>query len=298
MKLLGDSQQDHIVRITDAAVPKNGNSFYVEMDLVEGPDLQKLLQTPNDLILSLKETLRLAEQICIAIEYCHRMKVLHGDIKTSNIKRKRDTGKYMLVDFGMGAMTDQQLRSSLHNPASLPYFAPEEEKGKILFQTDIYRFGLVLFRVLAGRFPLKKTHDVRSQNTLEAGEKKRNDLLSGRLDHIPAIWSAEEKKRESLVPAWLINLVIKCLETDPEKRFADGGQLLTYFNNKGVLPDMNQEPVAIDTDKLLLQNQQLLLQKKNLKQLFRNVNWTIRLCTASGKKSTKWLCIKKGNWKI
>jgi serine/threonine-protein kinase len=84
---------------------------------------------------------------------------------------------------------------------------------------------VILYELLAGTVPfpqLNKGETSRNAVMLSHMEKPVPDLLSLRRTHLPESWSEEVKTKEMNVPVWLINVIKKCLEKAPEKRYANG----------------------------------------------------------------------------
>lgn len=263
LKRLGESPHENVVTILDTGISKAGSSFYIEMEFISGPDLENLLQIPDRSIFTIKETLSVVEQLSNALDHCHRMKVIHGSIKTSNIKRNSTTGNYVVVNFGSAIMPEQQRPTSLPDSGSLEIIPPEQQAGKLLYQSDIYGFGLILFRLLAGSFPSIAQNNLPAKSVTLNPARKLPDLLSLRKDNILSSWPNNEKEQEKLVPEWLVNLIYKCLETNPEKRFSNGMQIREYINLKTMLV-VSKLKSTEEADNLLLVNQKLLREKEEL----------------------------------
>ncbi len=226
----------NVVKILSSGLSETGNFPYIEMDFIEGPDLEELLQPPHDPIFTIKEVSKVAEQLSNALAHCHSAAVKHGDIKSNNVKFNQQTGNYVLLDFGLAVMSDEQRRTSLRQAGAIEFMAPEQNEGQMLFETDVYSFGVILFELLAGRvpFPLQdKGETARNVVRLLHQETPPPDVLPLRAEAIPATWTAEKKEREMRVPDWLLKTMYTCLAKNPEHRFRSGKELhdhIVYYS--------------------------------------------------------------------
>jgi serine/threonine protein kinase len=172
--------------------------------------------------------IKVAEHLSNALAHCHKVGVKHGDIKSNNVKLNLHTGNYMLLDFGLAIMSDEQRRTSLRHAGAVEFMAPEQNSGAMLFETDVYSFGVVLFELLAGTVPFPLQSNVESSRNavmVSHMEVPVPDVLALRRDRIPALWPEDRRAREMLVPAWLLKIVQKCLEKKPENRYRNGIEL-------------------------------------------------------------------------
>ena len=207
LKGLGKSTHQNVVTILDTGISKAGNAFYIEMEFISGPDLENILQIPDRSIFTIKETLNVVEQLSNALAHWQQMNVIHGSIKTSNIIRNSNTGNYVVVNFGSAIMPDQQWRTASPDSGTLELIPPEQQAGKLLYQSDVYGFGLIIFRLLAGNFPAITHNNLPAKSAAQTADEKIPDLLSLRKNNIPSSWTNIEKEQEMLVPGWLVNLV-------------------------------------------------------------------------------------------
>lgn len=228
LKKVNEIPNPNVVKILSSGITGSGNLPFIEMEYIEGPDLEELVQAPNEPVFSIREVLKVAEQLSNALAHCHKQGVKHGDIKSNNVKFNAHTGNYMLLDFGLAIMSDEQRRSSLRQAGAIEFMAPEQSNGQMLFETDVYSFGVVLFELLAGRvpFPLNdKGETARNQVMVAHMEKTPPDLMVLRREALPATWDGAKQQDEMQMPQWLIGLVYKCLEKNPSARFANGMEL-------------------------------------------------------------------------
>jgi serine/threonine protein kinase len=225
LKKVNEVPNPNVVKILNSGLTESGSFPFIEMEYIEGPDLEELLKAPHNPIFTIKETIKLAEQLANALAHCHAVGVKHGDIKSNNVKFNVATGNYILLDFGLAIMSDEQRRSSVRHAGAVEFMAPEQHDGEMFFQTDVYSFGVVLYELLAGSVPfplINKGENSRNSVMLSHMEKALPDLLTLRRNHLPESWTPEIQEKEMNVPAWLLQVINKCLEKVPEKRYSNG----------------------------------------------------------------------------
>ena len=279
LKKVNEDPSPNVVKILNSGLTESGSFPFIEMEYIEGPDLEDLLKPPHEAVFTVREAIKLAEQLSDALAHCHKVGVKHGDIKSNNIKFNQYTGNYVLLDFGLAVMSDEQRRSSLRHAGAVEFMAPEQHDGEMLFQSDIYSFGIILYELLAGTVPfplINKSETSRNMVMLSHIEKPMPDLLELRKAHLPAAWSEEKKAQEMLIPAWLLQVVDKCLQKKPDQRYADGMELHNVISNHHQLFFSNEEAAGIISE---LRNENARLSKQ-LKQT--NNGGKIKIITIVG----------------
>lgn len=225
LKKVNEVPNPNVVKILNSGLTESGSFPFIEMEYIEGPDLEDLLKPPHSPVFTVRETIKLADQLANALAHCHKVGVKHGDIKSNNVKFNTATGNYILFDFGLAVMSDEQRRSSIRHAGAVEFMAPEQHDGEMFFQTDVYSYGVILYELLAGTVPFpqaNKGETSRNAVMLSHMEKPVPDLMALRRTHLPEDWPDLKKKTEMNVPLWLINVIKKCLEKAPEKRYANG----------------------------------------------------------------------------
>src|ERR1700748_1419994 len=214
LKKVNEIPNPNVVKILNSGITESGSLPFIEMEFIEGPDLGELLKPPHEAIFTIKEVIKLGDQLACALSHCHKVGVKHGDIKSNNVKYNIHTGNYVLLDFGLSVMSDEQRRSSIRHAGAIEFMAPEQNEGEMLFQTDVYSCGIVLFELLAGQvpFPLKDSGETARNAVMIAHlENEVPGLQDLRREKMPANWSGEKREREMLVPGWLVQTIYKCL---------------------------------------------------------------------------------------
>jgi serine/threonine protein kinase len=238
----------NVVKILSWGITESGSLPFIEMEYIDGPDLGELLAPPHEKIFTIKETIKLADQLAGALAHCHSFGIKHGDLKSNNVKFNAHTGNYVLLDFGLSIMSDEERRSSMRHAGAIEFMAPEQNQGQMLFQTDIYSYGVILFELLAGQvpFPLHDNGET-ARNTVMIAHMEMHvpDLLAIRSKNLPATWTDEQKRREMQIPSWLINLIYKCLEKQPESRSSNGMDLQDAIIQNSISADATPNNVIV-----------------------------------------------------
>ncbi|MES2375919.1 MAG: serine/threonine-protein kinase [Bacteroidota bacterium] len=265
LKKVNEVANPNVVKILSSGITESGSLPFIEMEFIEGPDLGELLSEPHEKIFTIKETIKLADQLAGALAHCHNVGVKHGDIKSDNVKFNVHTGNYVLLDFGLSIMSDEERRSSMRHAGAIEFMAPEQNEGQMLFQTDIYSYGVVLYELLAGTvpFPLHDNGET-ARNTVMIShmEAPVPDLLASRKQNLPANWTTAQKEHEMQVPIWLLNIVYKCLEKLPDNRYGNGMDLQEAIVQNSVSNgNTDNNSVVLKTENEILQTQVLQLQE-------------------------------------
>ena len=214
-RLLASLNHPHVAVVH--GLEESGGVRFLVLELVEGVTLSERLREGP---LSVRETLRLALQIALAIEAAHDRNIIHRDLKPANIKITPG-GDAKVLDFGLAkalAIDSAALAFASQNPTlsaggtgegvilgTAAYMSPEQARGKdVDKRTDIWSFGCVLYDMLTARhaFP---------GDTL-------SDTLAAILTREPD-WSLLPPD----LPAPIRRLLRRLLEKDVNRRLRDIG---------------------------------------------------------------------------
>ncbi len=137
---------------------KDNDTGYMIMEYVEGETLEHWLRARGDEP-SPEELQPLLAPVLSALEYLHGANMIHRDIAPDNIMVRPD-GTPMIIDFGAVKLIqhETELRSEAGRSFAVmkQFYSPAEqiqEDGEIDHRADIYSFGAVLYRALAGQPP-------------------------------------------------------------------------------------------------------------------------------------------------
>jgi serine/threonine protein kinase len=268
LKKVNEVPNPNVVSIIASGITSSGNLPYIEMEYIEGPDLGELLKPPYDPVFTIKETIKMADQLANALAHCHRANIKHGDIKSNNVKFNQHTGNYVLLDFGLSVMSDEQRRTSIRYAGAIEFMAPEQSSGETLFETDVYSFGIILFELLTGTVPfplINKGEMARNAVMLAHMETLPPDVVSLRRQTLPGSWSYDKQEREMEIPVWLMSMIYKCLEKDPAKRFKNGCELQEFIHLGTVTEERKKGTNVSAGETAMLQINESIWRKEILK---------------------------------
>lgn len=184
---------------------------FLVMEYVRGITLaDRLARGP----MSEKETLAIGMQIANALEDAHDHGIIHCDLKPANIMVAAHQ-QVKLLDFGLarllqiGDITTAETVSMFQKIAgTLPYMSPEQLRGDAADpRSDIYSTGAVIYEMLTAHRPFE--------------QKSSPSLIDDILNKIP---SPPAALNPNISPR-LQDVVMKCLEKDPEDRFQSAREL-------------------------------------------------------------------------
>lgn len=141
---------------------RDGKTFYISMELVEGIDLRKLFQktAEENQPAPLKFVLYIISEILKALRFAHQKKdeegrpldLVHRDISPQNILLSFD-GQVKVTDFGIAKGGHRSSETTQHQiKGKYAYMSPEQARGEAVDgRTDLYAAGILLYELLEGR---------------------------------------------------------------------------------------------------------------------------------------------------
>lgn len=217
-------QHPHVVPLITAG--GSGDLLWFTMPFVEGESLRSRLAQGGPLPIG--DAVRLWGDMLDALAYAHQRGVIHRDIKPDNVLLSGRHG--LIADFGvskaLSSATGSQMMTGTGLAIGTPaYMAPEQIAADVNadHRVDIYAAGLVMYEMLVGRGPFA---DRTPAQQMAAHALIAPPPLSG--------------QRTDIGPA-LEQLVMQCLEKDPEKRPASAQAIVAQLQTvttpmSGTLP--------------------------------------------------------------
>ncbi|MFD0704612.1 Stk1 family PASTA domain-containing Ser/Thr kinase [Alloscardovia venturai] len=140
--------------ITDTDTGNTVRVPFIVMEYVKGQTLRDILKVNG--ALSQRDAGQIMLGMLNALEYSHRMGIIHRDIKPGNIMIS-EQGAVKVMDFGIARMLDDSAATLTQNQGvvgTAQYLSPEQARGEIVdTRSDLYSAGCVLYEMLTGRPP-------------------------------------------------------------------------------------------------------------------------------------------------
>ena len=150
-KMAANLRHPNIVTIYDTG--EYSGRRYISMEYIDGPSLAEVIDQKGKL--SLDDVYNIAIQICEALEYAHAHRVVHQDIKPSNILL--DGNQIKVADFGISVLVKETMTELTGMGGGTPsYRSPEQIKGWASDpRSDIYSVGITFYELLTGERPFR-----------------------------------------------------------------------------------------------------------------------------------------------
>lgn len=218
------------------AVEERAHVIAYAMGFVEGESLAQRVRRAGPL--TVREIVRLLQDIGYALAYAHGRGVVHRDIKPDNIMLERATGRALLMDFGISRVIDSTPDTGgltrVGEVVGTPeYMSPEQASGdRVDGRSDLYSLGLVAWYAAIGRAAV-------------TGETTQKILVKQLTEPVPSV----EAMRPEL-PDLLSAAIDRCVAKDPEERFPTAEALVEAVDNSQLAGPEIPLPVRIFTQEV------------------------------------------------
>jgi tetratricopeptide (TPR) repeat protein len=204
-ELIAALRHPHIVPVFD--IGETDGRPYFTMELVEGGTLaQKLAGTP----LAARPAAALVACLADAVHAAHQLGVIHRDLKPANVLIAPD-GTPKIGDFGLARRVDGGGATLTGTVVGTPsYMAPEQARGEVRTvgpAADVYALGAILYKALTGRPPFRAATAAETVVQVLTQPPVPPSRLNG------------------AVPRDLETACLRCLEKQPERRYATAAAL-------------------------------------------------------------------------
>jgi serine/threonine protein kinase len=185
---------------------------YIVMERIAGEPLKSRL---DEVPLPWPEVVTIGAKVAHALHDLHLQHVIHLDIKPSNVMI-RETGEAVLIDYGFARheRLPDLLAEEFREPfGTTPYMAPEQVlQDRADPRSDLFALGAMLYFFVTGERPFGNPR----------GSQIRRRLWR---DPVPPRALAPD------CPPWLQEVILRCLEIDPDGRYATAAQLALDLEN-------------------------------------------------------------------
>jgi eukaryotic-like serine/threonine-protein kinase len=193
--------------------PGQAPILFLTMELLDGETLSAHLRRGGRL--EPDQALPLVRQMAEALQAMHDAGVVHCDFKSGNVMLVPSAAglRAAITDFGLASGDPAQTRNEAEDTDTLfgtpAYMAPEQVVGKPATPaSDLYALGVVMYEMLTGQRPYT------GSSMMSVALKRLEQAPSSPQTHVPG-----------LDPRWEA-AILRCLEREPEKRFAHTSELL------------------------------------------------------------------------
>jgi len=198
----------HIVQINSADVysMSGSNRLIIDMEYISGGSFESRLKTGQ---LSFKSSVQYITHVLHALEYIHRSRMLHQDVKPANILIDGNIAK--LSDFGLASLLGD-MPTGIAEEFYRPHAAPETQNdGVTSIQTDIFATGMTLYRAVCHY-------------------KKWREQIQGIPDFLDIVAEGriiEKIGYPSFVPSKLKKIIGKSCDADANKRYLTASEMIS-----------------------------------------------------------------------
>jgi serine/threonine-protein kinase len=194
---------------------------FITMAFIDGKDLNQLLKESRPL--PIDRALKMARQMCEALDAAHAEGVVHRDFKPHNVLVGNNDQVYV-SDFGLATSFETAKMGMTRTGAFVGtprYMSPEQVEGKqVDSRTDLYSFGLVFYEMVCGEVPFAgdSTWQVMYQRVKDAPKNV--------------------KQVNPNVPDNVAAIIMHCLEREPAERYQSAKEIIADIDaHRG--PDMS-----------------------------------------------------------
>jgi len=219
-KIVSRLVHPNIVTVYDVGI-ESGQHF-LSMEYIPGADLKQVRCQQ-----SLAERLNTIKDIARALSFSGKKGYVHRDVKPENIMLHADSGRAVLMDFGIARPSDAvssmtQTGTAIGTPH---YMSPEQARGQVVDpRSDLYSLGVVLFLMLTGHVPFD------ADSAVAVGIKHVSEPTPLMPPHLGAFQG----------------IINKILSKDPEHRYQTGEELIADLD--AILPEVLNEVTSRESE--------------------------------------------------
>ena len=221
----------NIVTIYD--IGSDETTIYIAMELIDGKTLREVLHSGS---LSTKRLLDLAYQMADGLAKAHAAGIVHRDLKPENVMITKD-GAVKILDFGLAKLLKPQQEETSNLPTAqatqvgtvlgtIGYMSPEQASGKQLdFRSDQFALGSMFYEMATGKRAFQRGT---TAETLTAIIREETEPVAQLNAGVPAPFR------------WIVE---RCLQKDPEERYASTRDLARDV--RGIREHLSEASVSV-----------------------------------------------------
>lgn len=168
----------NIVRVID--VDRDGATVFMTMEFLSGASLLEVLRRNGTAGLPPEQTQAIVDGIADALEFAHRIGIVHGDLKPGNVIIT-EAGEVKVIDFGIarfftldkpaeplaeGLVPDHELDWEAVKALTLPYASPEMLRDlEPDPRDDVYALACIAYELLTGEHPFGRASSIQARDT-------------------------------------------------------------------------------------------------------------------------------------
>ncbi len=207
----------NILRIHDLGDVKGVK--FISMAYADGQDLQELIKRKGRL--DVEQATHIAKQLCRALEAAHHEGVIHRDLKPQNVLMDQQGVAYIL-DFGLASSAELGASLAGELMGTPRYMSPEQAESLPLdHRSDLYALGLIIYEMVTGDLPFESDTVMQAMYQRVTQAPKNPKLMNPEL------------------PDYFCNIILKCLEKDPGKRYQHASEILKDLEAGPAAPPRN-----------------------------------------------------------
>ncbi|HVX10093.1 MAG TPA: serine/threonine-protein kinase [Pirellulales bacterium] len=199
-EILAKLNHPRIVKVLQHGTTSQGESFVV-MEFVEGQGVDLFIGTRGPLLA--QRRIPIIRQAAEAVQAVHDGGFIHRDICPRNFMVDPQGDNLKLIDFGLTVPATPPFMQPGNRTGNPNYMAPELVKRRATDQRiDLFAFGMSAYEICTGQLPWE-----------------RGDTGLVAMKHVEHAPVEIERYRPQIEPR-LAKAIMRCVERDPEKRFA------------------------------------------------------------------------------
>jgi serine/threonine-protein kinase len=213
-RALATIRSNHVVQVYASGPHKD--SYFFAMEFIQGRSLETIINDHrrHGTYVPMYRALTILRQIAHGLGAVHGAGIVHRDVKPANIVIEENTGRPVLVDFGLAVPADAHAEAAGTPTVMAPEQGRMVDGGIVTIRTDIYSLGCTAYKLLTGHLPFE------SKNMVEL-------LRAHMMEEVRPVSSW----RPDLAP--FDRVFSRALAKDPDERYASCEDLAIALDQAG-----------------------------------------------------------------